>query len=116
MSLIRDIFIEQGASFSKTFNLKNPIGSAIPFDLTGCTILGSMKTIPESTVIAAEFYCDVIGDPEEGNISISLNSDDTVSLKPRKYAYDVIVIDPDSNFYRVVEGIAVVSPGVTLDA
>ena len=115
MGIVRDIFIDQGSSFSKQFTIKNPVGSSTSFDLTGCTILSSMKKIPESSSIVIEFYCEIVGDPEEGIISISLTPDETVDIKPRKYAYDIIVIDPNSNFYRVVEGIAVVSPGVTLD-
>ena len=116
MSLIRDIFIEQGASFSKSFALKNPIGSATPFDLTGCSVIASMKTIPESNTTIVDFYCDIVGDPEDGNIMISLTPDYTRQIKPRKYVYDVVVIDSAYNFYRVIEGIAVVSPGITLDA
>lgn len=115
MGITRDIFIDQGASFLKQFAIHNPIGSTTPFDLTGCTILGTMKTIPESTVIIAELFCDIVDDPEDGVISISLTPDETATIKPRKYVYDVIAINPDSNFYRIVEGIAIVSPGVTLD-
>ena len=52
--------------------------------------------------------------PTSGEIIISLNSEQTSALKEGRYVYDVILISTqDNKIYRVVEGMALVNPGVT---
>eukprot|EP00487_Bulimina_marginata_P000462 TRINITY_DN1085_c0_g1_i1.p1 TRINITY_DN1085_c0_g1~~TRINITY_DN1085_c0_g1_i1.p1 ORF type:complete len:122 (+),score=1.96 TRINITY_DN1085_c0_g1_i1:633-998(+) len=47
-------------------------------------------------------------------ITISLNSEQATALKEGRYVYDVILISKqDNKIYRVVEGMALVNPGVT---
>ena len=55
-----------------------------------------------------------IPNPKAGEIVIALTAAQTSVLKEGRYVYDVMLIsNTDGKVYRVVEGMALVNPGVT---
>lgn len=48
-----------------------------------------------------------------GEITLSMTSSNTSNLTPGKYVFDLMVTAPTTMKTRVVEGVVVVSPGVT---
>lgn len=54
-----------------------------------------------------------ISNTTTGEITVSMSSANTANLTPGRYVYDVVIKDSSNVATRVVEGIAVVTPGVT---
>lgn len=105
-----NLVIEQGTDFSATFNIRN-VGSA-PLNLLGYSAESNLKTsyyTSSSTPFTINFV-----DRAKGVLNISLPDSTTSTLKPRRYVYDVVLISPTGVKTRVIEGIATVTPGVTL--
>jgi len=64
-------------------------------------------------LVGVEFAV-TIPNPKVGEFVISLNAQQTAALKEGRYVYDVILISKtDGKIYRSVQGMALVSPGVT---
>lgn len=54
-----------------------------------------------------------ISNASTGELTVSMSSAATGNLTPGRYVYDVVIKDSSNVATRVVEGIAVVLPGVT---
>ena len=108
---VSNIIIDQGADFSASFKLDDA-GTSIPINLTQFRAVGQLRKY-----YGAKFGLgfDVkISSPRQGEIIISLTAIQTAHLKEGRYVYDVILIsNTDGKVYRVVEGMALVNPGVT---
>jgi hypothetical protein len=48
-----------------------------------------------------------------GEITLSMTAANTASLSPGRQVFDLLITSPDSVKTRVIEGIVVISPGVT---
>jgi hypothetical protein len=48
-----------------------------------------------------------------GEITLSMTSANTANLTPGRSVFDLLITAPDSTKTRVIEGIVVISPGVT---
>ena len=108
---VSNITIDQGADFSANFKLDDA-GTSIPINLSQFRGIGQLRKHP-----GAKFGVgfDVrIANPKSGEIIISLTATQTSHLKEGRYVYDVILVNnTDGKIYRVVEGMALVNPGVT---
>ena len=108
---VSNINIDQGADFSASFKLDDA-GTSIPINLTQFRGVGQLRKHP-----GAKFGVgfDVsIKNPTSGEIIIALTAAQTAVLKEGRYVYDVMLIsNTDGKIYRVVEGMALVNPGVT---
>ncbi len=102
-----NIVIDQGTSFSQSFNIKDEDGVAI--DMTVFTSLAMMRKHYTSTN-ATSFS---VGLSSNGDVTLSLTSNVTANLVPGRYLYDVEVIDSSNATFRVVEGIVTVTPNMT---
>ena len=108
---VSNITIDQGADFSANFKLDDA-GTSVPINLTQFRGVGQLRKHPGAP-FGVEFDVKVLK-PTSGEIIISLNSEQTSALKEGRYVYDVILISTqDNKIYRVVEGMALVNPGVT---
>ena len=105
---LKDLFIDQGASFIETIDVADTGGIAL--DLNNFYVRGTIKKSYTATTVAATF--DVIISTKT-QIKLYLNASSTASLSPGRYVYDVIVDDGADSVDRIMEGIIVVSPGVT---
>ena len=86
---VNNITINTGAYFSKDFYLDNIDGSSL--NLAGYAASSYVRKHPASLNTAAEFTVGFI-DRDNGQIRLSLSSDDTALIKPGRYVYDVLTI------------------------
>jgi hypothetical protein len=111
MAIVANLIIDQGSDFNSTLTLEDTIGN--PLDLTVYTVRGQVrKTYTSST--AFPFTCSKLISQGLGRIKIQLSPEQTASMKPGRYVYDVeIVHDTGLPVVRVVEGQVTVTPRVT---
>jgi hypothetical protein len=105
-----NLVIEQGTDFSATFTIKNSDSS--PVNLLGFSGECNLKTsyyTNNSTPVGVTFV-----DRSKGIIRLNLTDTVTTTLKPRRYVYDIVLTSPTGVKTRVIEGIATVTPGVTV--
>ena len=108
---VSNIVINAGTDFSQIFSLENSTSSS-NLNLSSYTMSAQMRKHSGSS--SATIFAASIFDPIAGNVSISLGSTITTSLKPGRYVYDVIITDNITGIKtRVVEGMALVREGVT---
>lgn len=114
-----DFTIEQGATFSRQVTWQDESGAGI--NLTGYTITGKLRKKTSDNKEIASFTCALVT-PTSGIFSFSLTPTQT-SLLPSSFSYNAekqllecvydIEASSGSNVYRVLEGIASISPEVT---
>ena len=109
MAIIANIFIDQGADFSITVDVSDANGNQL--NLTGYTAAAQMRKTYESSSVSATFTTSIAA--ADGQVTLSLTDTVTTALSPRRYVYDLVVTDGSSISTRVVEGQAIVTPGVT---
>jgi len=107
MATVNNIVIDQGTTFSFSFELTNPDGSEK--DLTTYTVNSQLRKSYYTSTSTA-FTTDKIN--LTGEITISLTAAETSNLKAGRYVYDV-EIDDGVETIRVLEGIVTVTPEVT---
>tara|TARA_B100000900_G_scaffold398454_1_gene399813 strand:+ start:427 stop:762 length:336 start_codon:yes stop_codon:yes gene_type:complete len=106
---VSNITIEQGYDFDTSFQLEDTRTNS-PLILTGAATTCMMrKSFTSSTSVS---FASTITDDVNGIISISLTSDQTATLKPGRYVYDVKLTSNGKEF-KAVEGSALVRAGVT---
>ena len=110
LSIFKKIGID--TTFVLTFNLSDYNGNAI--DLTGSSIRSQLR----KSYGSASYTAFAVQSPEPtlGEIEISLTAEQTTSLRPGRYVYDIEVEEPEEyggSIVRVMEGIVTVTPEVT---
>ncbi len=111
MAIIANIFIDQGADFSITVDVSDVNGNQL--NLAGYTAAAQIRKTYESSTLSATFTTAISNPTTDGQVTLSLTDTITKALSPGRYVYDLIVTDSSSISTRVVEGQAVVTPGVT---
>ena len=109
MAAFSELLIEQGATFSSTVNVEDSTGASI--NLYGYSAASQMRKSYYATSNTA-FLATITGNAN-GEITLSMTSANTSALTPGRYVYDLLITAPDTTKTRVVEGIVIVSPGVT---
>ena len=108
---VSNLVINAGASFNQTFNLSNTTDGSY-LDLSLYSISAQMRKHAVSSV-KTEFATS-IEDASQGKFALSLTSEQTTSLKPGRYVYDVVLtVIGTTTKTRVVEGMVLVREGVT---
>lgn len=111
-----DLYIEQGADFSKSIVLKNPDGSVK--DLTNVTLHLQIREYHFSDEILLEAYSHgnnptlLINIPT-GTVTIKFAHGQTSTLAVRKAVYDLEMTTPTSEVIRLMQGTVIVDPEVT---
>tara|TARA_B100000902_G_scaffold394187_1_gene449990 strand:- start:2054 stop:2389 length:336 start_codon:yes stop_codon:yes gene_type:complete len=106
---VSNIVIEQGYDFDTSFQLEDTRTNS-PLILTDATSTAQMrKHYGSSTSVSLG---STVTSPDLGIISISLTANQTVSLKPGRYVYDVKILNAGRE-YKAVEGTALIRGGVT---
>lgn len=105
----RNLYVDQGSIFSSEFVVKQDDGSVA--DLSGYSARGKIKK-SYSSASGVDMNA-VVNSPINGKISVLLTAETTSGMKPGCYVYDVVVDNSNGTVIRVVEGILVVTPGVT---
>jgi hypothetical protein len=108
MATKNDLVIEQGTTFSTVINLVDEANN--PIALAGYSAAAQMKRWYTS-VTSTSFTTTI--NTIAGSVTLQLSPAVTMNLVHGRYVYDVDIIDAANNISRVVEGIVVVTPGVT---
>jgi hypothetical protein len=104
-----EILMEQGASFSTTVNVEDTAGSAV--NLTNYIASSQMRKSYYST--SYNTISSVVTGNANGEITLTMSAANTASLTPGRYVFDLVITSPTTIKTRVVEGVIVVTPGVT---
>jgi hypothetical protein len=107
---VSNLVINAGVDFEQVFTLEDGANNA-PINLTNYGLSAQMRkhaTATGVTTFTTSFY-----DAANGKIQIGLSTAQTASLKPGRYVYDVVITNTSNKMERVVEGMVLVSPGVT---
>jgi len=103
-----NIVIPQGSDFEETFSSTESDGSAS--NLAGFTGEAKIKKHPESTS-STSFTVNITG--ATGVVSIAMTSGVTGSLSPGRHLYDVRLTSSTGAKSRLVEGMAMVTAGIS---
>jgi len=106
---VSNIVIEQGFDFNTTFVLEDTVTTNL-LNLSNYTIQSQLrKTYSTSNHVD---FDTLVSNPEKGEVVISIASTVTANLKEGRYVYDIKGIVGD-NVLKLIEGTALVRPGVT---
>jgi hypothetical protein len=108
---VTNLVINSGADFSQSFNLQTT-DSESPLNLTGYQVNAQFRKWSGSST-AVSFATTVTSPPSLGQLFLTLSSQDTESIKPGRYVYDVILTNQVGIKDRVIEGMVLVREGVT---
>lgn len=118
MAKRHNIVFEQSATFQHTVNWKNPDGT--PIDLTGYRIRLQVRQTPSSTTKLVDFDSAAPGAGmsitplgASGSFTITFTPAVTGALNFSTAEYDLTATSAGGVVYRLHEGKASVSPGVT---
>jgi hypothetical protein len=109
---VSNIVIEQGFDFDTTFVLEDTLTNDF-LDLSGYVIESQLrKTYTSSTSVS---FATIVTEPLNGTVTIALGSTITSTLKNGRYVYDVKATTGGGggSVIKLVEGVALVRPGVT---
>tara|TARA_B100002019_G_C21272917_1_gene603455 strand:+ start:1150 stop:1485 length:336 start_codon:yes stop_codon:yes gene_type:complete len=106
---VSNIVIEQGFDFDTSFQLQDTRTNS-PIILSSTTSEAMLRKHYGATTAVS--FATTVTDPDEGILSISLNSSQTQDLKPGRYVFDVKLTN-DGNDFKAIEGVALVRAGVT---
>lgn len=108
---VNNLVVNAGADFSQSFTLEGSETNSA-FDLTGYTAAAQMRKWAGSSS-STTFDTSIEIPSTAGKILIKLTSDQTIVLKPGRYVYDVVITDEFGVKNRVIEGMVLVTEGVT---
>ena len=111
MAIIANIFIDQGADFSITVNVADVDGTTL--NLAGYSAAAQIRKTYESSSASATFTTAISNPTTDGQVTLTMTDTVTTALSPGRYVYDLIVTSSGGLKTRVVEGQAIVTPGVT---
>ena len=103
--ITQNIVIQQYSTFERNIALTD--ANSEPLAVSGYTANASMARNPDSNT-SYEFTTTLTN----GNLSLRMEANVTALLYPGIYQYDVLITN-GVDVYRVAEGIAEVSPGIT---
>jgi hypothetical protein len=113
-----NLVFEQSATFQHTVNWKDPNGE--PIDLTGYRIRLQVRQSPSAGTTLLDFDSDTPGAGmsitslgASGSFTITLDTSVTEALAFTTAEYDLTATSAGGVVYRLHEGKASVSPGVT---
>lgn len=110
MAIIANLFIDQGTDFSINVDVTDALGEVL--NLTGYSTAAQIRKTYSSSSAAATFTTST-GTPSEGKVTMSLTDTQTAALEAGRYVYDLNITSSGGVTTRVVEGQAIITPGVT---
>ena len=109
MAALSNFYIDQGSDFSTTVSLTDSNGDIL--NLTGYTALAQVRKTYGSSTIAATFTTAIAA--ATGQLTLTLADTVTAGMTSGRYVYDVLLTDSSGDKTRVLEGQAVLTPGVS---
>lgn len=109
MAIIANLYIDQGTDFSITVDVTDSAGDIL--ELSDYTAAAQMRKTYSSSTVSATFATSIA--PLAGQVTISLTDTQTSAIEAGRYVYDLNITSAAGLTTRVVEGQAIVTPGVT---
>ena len=109
MAVIANIYIDQGTDFTVQVDCTDTAGDVL--NLTGYTPTAQIRKTYGSSNATATFTCSHTG--VGGVVNMSFTDVQTTAIESGRYVYDLMVTDGSGVKSRIVEGQAIVTPGVT---
>jgi len=109
MAALSNIYIDQGADFTTVISLTDSNNDAL--NLTGYSAIAQIRKTYGSTTIAATFGTALT--TTTGQVTLSLTDVITAAMDSGRYVYDVLLTDASGDKTRVLEGQAILTPGVS---
>ena len=109
MAIIANLYIDQGTDYTITVDVTDSNGDIL--DLTGYTATAQIRKTYTSSSLSATFTTSITA--AAGQVTISLTDTQTSALEAGRYVYDLNIASSGGVKTRVIEGQAVVTPGVT---
>ena len=109
MAIIANIFIDQGTDFSITVDVTDTSGGAL--NMSGYSAAAQIRKTYGSSTVSATFGTSI--SEATGQVTLTLSDTQTTALESGRYVYDLNVTSSGGQTTRVVEGQAIVTPGVT---
>lgn len=108
---VNNLVVNAGTDFSQSFTLEGSDTNSA-FDLSGYTVAAQMRKWAGSSN-ATSFTTSIELPSTSGKILLRLTDTETATLKPGRYVYDVVITDEFGIKNRVIEGMVLVTEGVT---
>lgn len=107
-----NLIIYTGTDFSQTFFLENDQSDSA-LNLTGYTGTAEIKRYQASSSVSANFIISFANDRTTGEVTLSLDSTVSGTIKAGKYYYNLLLTNSGGTKTRVIEGTAIVKKSVT---
>jgi len=111
MAAYVELFMDQGATFNNVINLSDDLTNA-NINISGYIVRSQMRRSYYSANASANLTCQITN-ASTGEITISLESNETANIKSGRYLFDIQVTTPSNTTVRLLEGIVTVTPRVT---
>jgi len=109
MATISNLYVDAGSTYSNMITVAASNGQAL--DLTGYTVASQMRKSYQSST-AYTFNASIFN-PIRGKIRLELTDEQSESIPPGRWLYDVEIESPTGQRTRVVEGVVTVNPQIT---
>ena len=109
MAIIANIYIDQGTDYSITVDVTDSAGDVL--NLSGYTASAQIRKTYSSSTVSETFSTSIA--EATGQVTLSLTDTQTSGLSSGRYVYDLNITSSGGNTSRVIEGQAIVTPGVT---
>jgi len=109
MAIIANIYIDQGTDYSITVDVTDSAGDIL--NLSGYTASAQIRKTYSSSTVSETFSTSIA--EATGQVTLSLTDTQTSGLSSGRYVYDLNITSSGGNTSRVIEGQAIVTPGVT---
>lgn len=110
MATISNLFVDAGSTYSNIITVASTNGQ--PLNLTGFIVASQLRKSFQSSV-AYSFNASIF-DAVTGRIRLQLTDEQSEDIPPGRWLYDVEIESPTGARTRVVEGIVIVTPQITL--
>jgi len=109
MAIIANLYIDQGTDFSITVDVTDSAGEILELD--GYTAAAQIRKTYSSSTVSATFATSIAD--LAGQVTISLTDTQTSAIEAGRYVYDLNITSDAGVVTRVIEGQAIITPGVT---
>ena len=104
-----NIVVPQGSDFTQTFTSKESNGTAR--DLSGYSVSAVLRK--HDTATSSTSFSAGITSATAGKVTITMTDTTSLNLTPGRYVYDVRLVSGIGTVSRLVEGMAMVTAGIT---
>ena len=104
-----NIVVPQGSDFTQTFTSKESNGTAR--DLSGYSVSAVLRK--HDTATSSTAFSAGITSATDGTVTITMTDTTSLNLTPGRYVYDVRLVSGIGTVSRLVEGMAMVTAGIT---